>query len=133
MQVSVRDNRVSITLLRTVVNQLSLANGSVYRGWAVDWTPINIKMVQKWRCSQHASTDQTPGPCIPAASRWLDGEKIELSGVLKSGKHRFDCKANKCSDTGIENLGVLTAHETTSRDISICNAVSINTALLEEY
>ncbi len=37
----------------------------------------------------------------------------ENSGVLKSGRLCLSYKANKCSDAGTRDLGVLTTHGTT--------------------
>ncbi len=33
-------------------------------------------------------------------------------GALKPDRFDLSCEANKCSDTGTEDLGVLTTHET---------------------
>ncbi len=39
------------------------------------------------------------------------GVESECSGCLKPGRLGLSCKANKCSDYGTGNLGVLNAHE----------------------
>ncbi len=38
--------------------------------------------------------------------------KSGRSGALKPGRLGLSCKANKCSDAGTGDLGMLTTHET---------------------
>ncbi len=59
----------------------------------------------EWRCSQHTSADQTPIPCVPVAQK--EGVKSGYSGALKPGLLGLSCKANKCSNVGIGDLGAL--------------------------
>ncbi len=77
--------------------------------WRKTWS-------NKLRCCHHTSVDQTPIPCVPAASPGLK-PNIESVKSRRSGDHKPDtfglsCKATKCSDAGAGDLGMLTTHET---------------------
>ncbi len=76
--------------------------------WPTKWS-------NKWRCYQHTSARQTP---LRPRHRvtWI---KTKKGGSMKNGcfsalkpeRLGLSCKANKCRDAGIGDLGVLTTHE----------------------
>ncbi len=70
-----------------------------------------MKLSNKWRCNQHTSADQTEIPCVP----WIkaQGEDVNSGrpGAHKPDKIGLSCKANKCSDAGTGDLGVLSIRE----------------------
>ncbi len=79
----------------------------------------------KWRCNQHTSADQTPIPCVQ--SRHMDSnrkggcvceERTLRRSQTGQAQLGLSCKATKCSDAGTVDLGVLTTHETSSREKS---------------
>ncbi len=75
------------------------------RYWPTKW-------YDKWRCGQSNSF-----PLHLRRFTWVKtkkgrGVKSGRSGTLKLGKPDLRCKANKCSDAGTEETGVLTTHET---------------------
>ncbi len=82
-------------------------------GLGSDW--MNNNMATKWLYSQHTSADQTPIPWVPVASPGLkterEGVKSGRSDVYNLRNLGLSYKANKCSDTGTGDLGVLTTHE----------------------
>ncbi len=72
--------------------------------WSTKWS-------SKWRCNQQTSVDQTPVPCVPASNQKGGCVKSGCSGSLKPDRFGLSCKANKCSDAGTGDLGVLTIHK----------------------
>ncbi len=66
-------------------------------------------------------------PLRPRRITWIKmkggGGKSGFSGALKPDRLGLSCKANKCSDVGTGDLGVLTTHET-SPWFSLGDAVS---------
>ncbi len=56
--------------------------------------------------------------------------KSGRSGALKPGKLGLGCEANKCSDAGTGDLGVLPTHETSSMQMSIIRTTHLATAIL---
>ncbi len=63
------------------------------------------KWLNEWRWSQHTTAGQTPG--LKSKTR---GVKSGRSSGLKPGRLGLSYKANKCSDTGTGDLGVLPTH-----------------------
>ncbi len=79
---------------------------------------LTYKIVQMALYCQYTSADQIPTPCVPVASTNREVVKGGCPGALKSDRFSLSCRANKCSDAGIGDLGVLTTQET-----SVCFAL----------
>ncbi len=70
---------------------------------------LNTNWLIKWRWSQHISADQTPFPCDLT---WIKAKrevvKSNRFSALKPDKLGSSCKANKRTNAGTGDLGVLT-------------------------
>ncbi len=80
--------------------------GSARRDWVVDKAPTDLQNT----CRSNTYAFRT------RRVTWIKTKREDVksgrSGALKPDRLGLSCKANKCSDTGTGDLGVLTTHET---------------------
>ncbi len=73
-------------------------------------------MVQEMAVQSVHLCRSKPYPVCPRRVTWIktkrESVKSGCSGAIKPDRHGMCCKANKCSDAGPGDLGVLTIHET---------------------